>query len=202
MRERFLPKAFPLLPYLALSAAFAVAGEIVYRYQVTLGLAVFALGIIPIILTIAVMFAFKPWVSVRPEGLRWRYLWGQEATPWSALRRIGRVDHPAGGFRLYAEVAAASFQTCTSGRIRRGLAGPSGAGSASPDTIRVWLPVGKLMHFCRVGSTRNLPAALKRLNPTLEMSERGLDGAWGRYRLIVAGMIAAWVAVIMVLGIV
>ncbi len=200
MRERFLPKAFPLLPYLALSAALAVAGEIVYHFEATIGLAMFALGIIPIILTVAVMFAFKPWVSVRPEGLRWRYLWGQEATPWSAVRRIGRVDHPAGGFRLFAEVAATSFQSCVSGRLRRGLAGPSGAGS--PETLRVWLPVGKLMRFCRVGSTRNLPTALRRLNPTLEMSERGLDGAWGRYRLIVAGMIAAWVAVIVIVGVV
>jgi hypothetical protein len=57
------------------------------------------------------------------------------------------------------------------------------------------------MRFCRVGSTRYLPTALRRLNPTLEMSERGLDGAWGRYRLTVAVIITAWLAVIAILGI-
>ncbi len=200
MRDRLLPKAFPSLPYLALSAVLAVAGEIVYRYEVTLGLAIFALGVIPIVLTVAVMFLFKPWVSVRPEGVRWRYLWGQEAAPWSAVRRIGRVDHPVGGFRLYAELAAESFQTCSSGRIRRGLAGPNGASAAG--VVRVWLPIGKLMHFCHVGSTRYLPAALRRLNPTLDMSERGLDGAWGRYRLIVAVLITVWLAAIVILGLI
>ncbi len=200
MRERFLPKAFPLLPYLALSAVMAVAGEVVYRYEVTLGLAIFALGIIPIVLTLLVMLLFRPLVRVRDEGVIWRYLWGQEAAPWSAIRRIGRVDHPAGGFRLYAEVAAASLQTRRMGRVRRGLAGPSGAGQ--PDVLRLWIPVGKLMRFCRVGSTRYLPASLRRLNPTLEMSERGLDGAWGRYRLVVAVLIAACFAVIAVLGLI
>ncbi len=198
MRERFSPKAFPLLPFLALSAALVVAGEIVYHYQVTVGLAMFALGIIPIALTVLVTLIFKPLVRVRAEGVNWRYLWGQEFVAWSDLRRIGRANHPAGGFRLYAEVTAESFQTRPMGRVRRGLAGPSGAGQA--DIVRVWLPVSKLMRFCRVGSTRYLPAALRRLNPTLEMSERGLDGAWGRYRIVVPTIIAVWLAVIAVLG--
>ncbi len=200
MQERSLPQAFPLLPYLALSGILAVAGEIVYRLHMILGLAIFALGIMPIVLTGLVMLAVKPWVSLSSEGVSWRYLVGRETVPWSSLRRIGRVEHPAGGFRLFGEVSAEAFRDCPLGRLRRGLAGPSGA--CGKELVRVWLPVGKLMHFCRVGSTRYLPAALRRLNPTLEMSERGLDGAWGRYRLVLSAIVLAWLAAIIILGLI
>ncbi|PKN44376.1 MAG: hypothetical protein CVU59_11795, partial [Deltaproteobacteria bacterium HGW-Deltaproteobacteria-17] len=74
--ERGRVKAASLLPYVLAAGAVAIGGQILYSFNETLGLGVFALGIVPVAVTALVLAFFRPWVSVTQERIRWRYLLG------------------------------------------------------------------------------------------------------------------------------
>jgi hypothetical protein len=199
-REHNPPRAHSILPYALLSAVLALAGETLYGVSESLGLALFILGVVPFAVTLLIVGFFRPWVSVKPAGITWRYLGGKETVAWEGVRRLGKVAHPAGGYRLYVEIDASAMRCCGMGRMRRRLTGPAGASLSNPGGLRAWVPVGKLLRGLKVGSLKNLPAGLRKVNPNMQVPERGLAGPWGRYRIVSLLLLAVMLLAIVAIG--